>query len=91
VKLGTTRNKGDRICPRCTIPTAEFNKLGHQQDTKGRITRARSYLSDLVNRARDCIYRMGYLVNAAGVERMLHPMSLVPTVVSGVTDHVLHH
>jgi hypothetical protein len=82
VRLATTRNRGDRICPRCTIPTAEFDKLGHQQDTKGRTTRARSYCPDLVNRARDCIYNLGYLVTGAAVERMLRPMSLVPTVVS---------
>jgi hypothetical protein len=83
--LAATRNKGDRICPRCTIPTAEFDKLGHQRDMRGRVTRARSYLSDLVSRARDCIYRMGYLVSGAAMERMLRPMSIVPTVVSNST------
>ncbi|KAF8233087.1 hypothetical protein L208DRAFT_1142259, partial [Tricholoma matsutake] len=79
VKLGTTHNKGDWICPQCTTPTAEFNKLGHQQDMKGRITQSQSYLSSLVNRARDCIYCAGYTINATAVERMLRPMSLVPT------------
>lgn len=81
VRLGTTRTKGDRICPRCTIPTADFDKLGHQQDTTGRIARARHYPEYLVNRARDCIYSSGYPVNHAGIERMLKPMSVVPTVV----------
>jgi hypothetical protein len=85
VKLGTTCNKGVRICPRCTTPTAEFDKLGHLQDVKGCIARARSYLGDLVRRARDCVYHKGYVVNAAAVERMLHPMLLVPTLVRGIT------
>jgi len=42
---------------------------------------ARSYLGDLVLRARECIYKLGYSVVAAGIERMLKPLSLVPTLV----------
>jgi hypothetical protein len=48
---------------------------------KGRIARTRSYLGDLVENARECIYKSGYSVTAAGVERMLKPFSLVPTTV----------
>ena len=58
---------------------------------KGRATRARSYLPDLVNRARDWVYHMGYLVSGAAVERILRPMSLVPTVVSSQTLRWIVH
>lgn len=79
--LATTRTLGDRICPRCTIPTEEFDKLGLLRDITGRVTRARSYVSYLVNLARTWIYHQGYLVNSAAVERLLKPWTVVPTVV----------
>jgi hypothetical protein len=79
------RNRGDCTCPRCTIPRKEFDKLGQHHDLKGRITRARSYLGSLIERARECIYKLGYSVTAAGIERMLKPLSLVPTTVRQAT------
>jgi hypothetical protein len=81
VLLATIRNCGDCTCPWCTIPQKEFHKLGQHHDMKGRITRTRSYLGDLVENARECIYKSGYSVTAAGVEHMLKPFSLVPTMV----------
>jgi hypothetical protein len=81
VLLATTRNRGDCTCPRCTIPRKEFDKLGQHYDLKARVSQARSYLGDLVERARQCIYKSGYCLTAAGIERMLKPLSLVPTTV----------
>ncbi|KAF8237557.1 hypothetical protein L208DRAFT_1247084, partial [Tricholoma matsutake] len=76
VRLGTMHNKGDRICPWCTIPTANFDKLGLKVDTTG----SRHYSEFQVNRAHDSIYSHRSLVNHTGIECMLKPMSLVPTV-----------
>jgi hypothetical protein len=81
VLLATVRNRGNCTCPRCTIPRKEFDKLGQHYDLKGRTTQARSYLGDLVKRAREAIYKSGHFVTAAGIERMLKPLSLVPTTV----------
>jgi len=49
---------------------------------KARITQARYYASDIVKRAREFIYQKGYFITSAGMERMLKPLSLVPTLVS---------
>ena len=47
-----------------------------------RVSQARtSYLGDLVEKAREYIYKSGYSVTAAGIERMLKPFSLMPTTV----------
>jgi hypothetical protein len=59
----------------------EFDKLGQRNDMKKRVTLTRSYFSSLVNWAREYIYKFGYFISAAGIERMLHPLSVVPTVV----------
>ena len=90
VRLGTTRSKGDRICPRCTILTATFDKLGHQHDTAERATKARHYPQMLVHTARAHVYSSGYPVNSVGIERMLKPMSLVPTTVCAAQAPPIH-
>jgi hypothetical protein len=63
------------------MPKTEFMKVGQHHDVNVCVKLARVYLADVVNRARDYIYKSGYFVNAAGMERMLKPFSLVPTVV----------
>lgn len=79
--MATIRDKGACPCPRCFITKDEIGKLGHQRDKERRFSQARSYLSDVVNNAREHIYHKGFLVNSAGIERMLQPLSLVPTTV----------
>jgi hypothetical protein len=59
----------------------EFDRTGQRRDAKKRITQARSYPLSWVKRARECIYKLGYFVTAAGIERMLQPLTLVPTLV----------
>ena len=48
-------------------------------DTRYRITQARIYLGNIITTARDFIYKQGYGVTSAAVERLLKEKSLVPT------------
>jgi hypothetical protein len=59
----------------------DCDKLGGVFDMRYRLEKARTYLADVVNNARDRIYRLGHGVSAKGVENLLKPFSLVPTVV----------
>ena len=54
-------------------------KLRQVRDIQNRLSRARSYVGDLIKRARDFIYRLGYNVAGAAVECLLLEHSLVPT------------
>jgi hypothetical protein len=56
--------------------------MGQVRDMNHRIQKARSYLWDIVRRARDFIYRLGLPVAGVAVERLLKPFSIVPTIVS---------
>lgn len=86
--LATVRDRGLCPCPRCLVPKPELDRLGQKKDDKGRITRARTYCADLINvpylvqSARKSIYEKGFPVASAGIERVLRPLSLVPTTVS---------
>jgi hypothetical protein len=60
---------------------SSIDKIGYLQDTRNRITNARSYSQDLITRARDFVYKLGYGVTSAAVERLLKTQSLVPTLV----------
>lgn len=55
--------------------------MGGVFDIRYRVEKARIYLSDAVNNARDRIYQLGHGVSAQGVENLLKPFSLLPTVV----------
>lgn len=79
--LATIRDKGLCACPRCSIPRIEFDKLGLAKDSEQRLNTERSAPTSIVANARHRIYDKGYTVNAAAIERMLKPQSLVPTIV----------
>ena len=81
VLLATVRNKGNWPCPRCLVRKEDIFKLGQVRGIQNRLSRARSYVGDLIKRARDFIYRLGYNVAGAAVERLLLEHSLVPTIV----------
>lgn len=81
VILATVRNRGLCPCPRCRVPMEDCDKLGGVFDMRYRLEKARTYLANAVNNARDRIYRLGQGVSAKGVEDMLKPFSLLPTVV----------
>jgi hypothetical protein len=63
------------------MPLAEFDKLGWVRDSEKRLKTARSAPTTLVASARHQIYNKGCNVDNAGIERMLKPRSLVPTIV----------
>lgn len=80
--LAAIRDRGLCPCPRCVVSLTQFDQLGSKRDSNRRMAGARSYLMDLVSRARHFIYNVGFQPTAAGIERMLKPLSLVPTIVS---------
>ena len=86
--LAALRDKGLCLCPRCLVPKDELDKLGQVRDSQRRISRARTSDLDWITRARNIIYRLGFPVRSAGIERMLKPTSLVPTLVSIVPTRV---
>jgi hypothetical protein len=55
--------------------------MGQKIDSRNRITKARTYVGDLIRNSRRFIYNLGYNVTSAAVERLLKPHSLVPTLV----------
>jgi Plavaka transposase len=80
--LAALRDKGLCLCPRCLVPRDALDKLGQVRDSQGRTSRARIFDLDWITRARNVIYRLGFPVRSAAIERMLKPTSLAPTVVS---------
>jgi hypothetical protein len=81
VLLATVRDKGLCPCPRCLIRKVDIDKVGQKRDSRDRITKARTYLSDVIRTARRFIYDLGFNIDSAAVERVLKPQSLVPTLV----------
>ena len=81
VLLATVRDKGLCPCPRCLICKVDIDKVGQKRDSCDRITKARTYLGDMIQTARRFIYDLGFNIDSAAVERVLKPQSLVPTLV----------
>src|SRR6267154_3466186 len=81
VLLATVRNNGNCPCPRCLVKKEDISKLGQVRDMQNRLSRARSYVGDLITRARDFIYKLGLNVAGAAVERLLFEHSWAPTTV----------
>jgi hypothetical protein len=90
VLIATVRDKGICPCPRCLVTKGKIDKIGYVQDAKDRILNARTYgmSRNLMARARDLIYRLGYGVSSAAVDRLLKPASLVPTLVGHIARRV---
>jgi hypothetical protein len=63
------------------VKKEDISKLGQVRDMQNRLSRARSYIGDVITRARDFIYKLGLNVAGAAVERLLLEHSWVPTVV----------
>jgi hypothetical protein len=61
--------------------------MGQARDMQSRLSRARSYVGDLITLARDFIYRKGLNVAGAAVERLLLEHSWVPTTVGYHWNH----
>lgn len=81
--LATIRDKGLCPCPRCLVPKARLDRVGHIADAKIRTSQARKYQNIVasVNKARDAIYKEGVPISGAYVQRLLKPTSTVPTLV----------
>ena len=86
VLVGTVRDKGICPCPRCFVLKSEIDKVGQKLDARYRITQARAYIGDLIASARNFIYKLGYGVGSAAVERLLKKQSWVPTRVGASFD-----
>jgi hypothetical protein len=81
VLLSNVRNNGDCPCPRCLVAKSDIYKIGQVLDIRNRLSRARSYMGDVIGRARYFIYNLGKNVGSAAVERLLFESLWVPTLV----------
>ena len=55
--------------------------MGQALDLRSRISNTRSYVGEKIRDARDFIFKLGYNVASAAVERLLSTHSWVPTLV----------
>jgi hypothetical protein len=63
------------------VEKADIHKIGQIHDMESRLSRAQSYVADVVQTARRFIYELGLNVAGAAVERILCAQSWVPTLV----------
>jgi hypothetical protein len=84
VLLACIRNLGGCPCPRCEIHLSKVHLVGTKRDRRNRIKLLRvddEHRRFKVSQARKHIYDNNHAIGSAGVERMLQPLSLVPTTV----------
>ena len=81
VVLATIRDNGLFPCHRCLISKSVLHKLGCPDDITFRIDKTRSFLADLVKKARKLIYKDAKPINGTGVDDILKEFSGVPTMV----------
>jgi hypothetical protein len=83
VLLATIRDQGLCPCPRCIVAKVDLDRLGTKQEMNSRDSGkyVREYIRSKVAMARTWIYQMGDGIASATVERLLKPLSLVPTMV----------
>jgi hypothetical protein len=79
VLLSNVQNNGDCPCPQCLVAKLDIYKISQVLDIHNRLSRARSYMGDVIRRARYFIYNLGKNVGSAAVERLLFESSWVPT------------
>jgi hypothetical protein len=82
--MACIRNLGGCPCPRCGIQLSNVHLVGTKRDHRNRVLLQR--VDDeprrfKVSQARKHIYDNNNGISSAGVERMLKPLSLVPTTV----------
>ncbi|KAF7973003.1 hypothetical protein HWV62_16378 [Athelia sp. TMB] len=77
--IALIRTNGQCPCPRCYVKKSEIHRLGQVKDrqTRGKL---RSYLGDVIAKARSFIYEKGHIVANALVEKLLFASSWVPTI-----------
>jgi len=60
---------------------SDMDQMGLINDASSRVNLTRSYLANLIQNARRCIYKLGYVLTSTKIEAVLQPLSLVPTIV----------
>ena len=83
--LACIKYLGNYPCPRCLISKADISKLGTKRDRKLHDLKER--VDDKIQQSkiqiiRDWIYKSGYGIVSAAIERVLGSKSLIPTHVS---------
>lgn len=84
VLLACIRFLGKCPCPTCLVEKKNIAAMGSKRDMKTR-TKARTddkHTQGIIARARSWIFEKGYNLRSAMVERLLYPLSLLPTRVS---------
>ncbi|KAF8147208.1 hypothetical protein K438DRAFT_1989788 [Mycena galopus ATCC 62051] len=80
VLLATIRDGGLCPCPRCLISKTELHLMGYARDLSARVsTKVRKYLTRIISRAREFIYKSGNGIGSANVNGLLKETSSVPT------------
>lgn len=84
ILMACIRNLGGCPCPRCEIQLSKVHQVGTKRDRHDRTKLLR--VDDdsrrfKVSQARKHIYDNNNAISSAGVERLLKPLSLVPTTV----------
>ena len=81
ILLACIRDKGLCPCPRCLVLKSDIHRLGQATDFTSRVKKAHTYIGDTIRHLRNSIYKGGFGVTSAGVERALKPESWTPTLV----------
>ena len=79
--MATIRDNGLFPCHRCLVSKSALHKLGSLDDKKARIEQPRTFLANLVRKARKLIYKDCKAINGSAVDDVLKEFSGVPTVV----------
>jgi hypothetical protein len=87
--LATIRERALCPCPRCFVEMKKVDKMGQKNDDRARVNNPRTFMANLVQTARDCIYRLGYSIVSKKIDNALKPFSLMPTMVSNINDLLL--
>ena len=82
ILLASIWDKGICPCPWCLILKSSFHWLGFLTDLSARISSIRLPFIQKILNAQQAIYFLGKPLKSTLVERILKPLSLVPTVVS---------
>ena len=81
VLLATIRDNGLFPCHRCLVSKSVLHQLGCPEDIAVRIKQTRTFLGNLVKKARKLIYKDAKPINGSGVDDLLKGFSGVPTAV----------
>lgn len=92
--IATIRDFGLYPCPRCLVRKEDISKIGTEDD---RHTREQLKRVDTIERqsrveqARTNLYKSGYSLTGDNVDGVLKEHSLVPTKVTMMSVHKVHH